>query len=208
MRCVLFDLDGVLVLSEPAHAAAYERLFRPYGVAFSAEDYRKRALGRPRAWVIRHVLGDRPAAEMETLMADKARYTTDYVRAHGLPEVDGAVAFARSLSVPRAVVTTSRTPDLFLGAIGASDVFDVVVDGSMVKEQKPSPEGYLRGAAGLGVDARDAVVIEDSPSGVAAGLASGAFVIGLTTTRAAEDLSAANVVVDGYAAVQRVLNDL
>ena len=51
-----------------------------------------------------------------------------------------------------------------------------------VEAGKPSPEGYLKAAQRLGVDARRCVVLEDTPAGVQAGRAAGAKVIGLTTT--------------------------
>ena len=60
---------------------------------------------------------------------------------------------------------------------------------------KPSPEGYLKAAAALGFDARQCVVVEDAPAGIAAGLAAGAQVLAVTTTHAAHQVASADVIV-------------
>ena len=60
---------------------------------------------------------------------------------------------------------------------------------------KPSPEGYLRAAAALGFDARQCVVVEDAPAGVAAGLGAGAQVLAVTTTHTADQVASADVIV-------------
>jgi sugar-phosphatase len=59
---------------------------------------------------------------------------------------------------------------------------------------KPSPDGYLLGAARLGFTARDCLVVEDAPPGVEAGRAAGARVLALTTTHAREDLTGADYI--------------
>jgi beta-phosphoglucomutase-like phosphatase (HAD superfamily) len=60
-----------------------------------------------------------------------------------------------------------------------ADIFDVVISGDDVKKSKPDPEPYLMAAERLSVDIKRSLVIEDSVTGVTAGLASGAQVIGI-----------------------------
>ena len=72
----------------------------------------------------------------------------------------------------------------------------VMVCGDEVSRGKPDPEGYLSGARLLGAAPADCVVFEDAPAGIAAGLAAGMTVIGITTTHAASALAGAAVVID------------
>jgi sugar-phosphatase len=74
-----------------------------------------------------------------------------------------------------------------------------------VERGKPDPEGYLTAARRLGVDPAEAVVIEDSPPGIEAGRAAGAATVGVTSTHAAAELAAADVVIGTLEELPRVL---
>jgi sugar-phosphatase len=77
----------------------------------------------------------------------------------------------------------------------------VQVYGEDVAEGKPSPEGYLAAAARLGLDPARCLVVEDAPSGVAAGRAAGCTVVAVCTTHAAEALGEADLCLPDLAAV-------
>lgn len=191
---VLFDLDGVLVLSAPAHHYAFAQILRREGRAFSMEDFERVGLGRARREVLNTLLPGLAEPRLVELMAEKERLTRAFIAAHGLPAVPGALDLVRALrarGLPVAVATASRTPGLLLGAIGAEDLFDVVVGGEEVALPKPDPACYLRAAALLGVDPAGCLVVEDSSLGVRAGKAAGARVLGVTTTATAASLRAA-----------------
>ena len=72
---------------------------------------------------------------------------------------------------------------------------------------KPSPEGYLKASAGLGVDPSQCVVVEDSPAGVDAGRAAGARVLAITTTHGADRVARADVVVADLSFVRATCTD-
>lgn len=76
--------------------------------------------------------------------------------------------------------------------------FDAVVCGDMVKEGKPSPEGYLKALAFLGCKPEEALVIEDSPTGISAGKSAGAYVIGYKGSEHKQDTSGADWEVSHY----------
>ncbi|MGY1838190.1 MULTISPECIES: HAD family hydrolase [unclassified Modestobacter] len=99
----------------------------------------------------------------------------------GVPWRPGALDLLRSVraaGLPTALVTMSfpSVADIVVGSI-PFDAFDVVVAGDDVTRGKPDPEAYLRAAALLKVDTAVCVVVEDSPPGVAAGVAAGAVVV-------------------------------
>ena len=82
------------------------------------------------------------------------------------------------------------------GRSGCRASFDAIVSGGDVSEGKPDPEGFLLAASRLGVHPEECVVIEDAPEGIEGGKAAGMRCIGVTTTRAAEKLGQADLVVD------------
>lgn len=86
-------------------------------------------------------------------------------------------------ALPVAVATSSSTSDAtrVLGALGLSDVVQVVVGADQVQEPKPAPEAYELAAAKLGVDVRGCVVLEDSLNGLRSGVAAGAKVVAVPT---------------------------
>jgi sugar-phosphatase len=76
-----------------------------------------------------------------------------------------------------------------------------------VSTGKPSPEGYSKAAAALGVEAARCVVVEDAPAGVSAGHAAGAQVLALTTTHQAAELADADVIAADLSCVSVNLTD-
>jgi HAD superfamily hydrolase (TIGR01509 family) len=201
LAAVLFDLDGVLVLSAPAHHAAYEALLAAVGVPFSMADFERICLGKPRELVLRQLFPDASAERLAWLMNEKVRLTRRFIQERGLGPVPGALAFVRALraaGLPTAVVTASRTPELLLDAIGARQLFDTVVCGADVSRPKPAPDGYLLAAQRLGVFIGRCLVVEDSPIGVQAGRTAGARVLAITTTETAAALGEADRVVGGF----------
>jgi sugar-phosphatase len=76
-----------------------------------------------------------------------------------------------------------------------------------VSRGKPDPEGYLTAAARLGVDPAEALVVEDSPPGIEAGRAAGAATVAVTSTHAAAQLEAADVVMESLEELPGVLAD-
>ena len=115
----------------------------------------------------------------------------------GLVTVPGAAELLARLDPARWAIVTSGHDALArrrLEAVGLP-VPDVLVTGDAVERGKPHPEGFLRAAAALGVEAVACVVVEDAPAGIAAGRAAGARVVGVTTTHPADALRGADLIV-------------
>jgi mannitol-1-/sugar-/sorbitol-6-phosphatase len=115
----------------------------------------------------------------------------------GLVQVPGAGRLLATLQdVPWAVVT-SAGPELARRRLAAAGLPlpPVLVSSSDVNRGKPMPDGYLAAAKRLTVAPTDAVVFEDAPAGVAAGLSAGSTVIAVATTHSAVQLEGAALVV-------------
>ena len=86
--------------------------------------------------------------------------------------------------------------ELIVEEAGIRCYFQAIVDGHQVANPKPDPEIYLKVAAVLGIAPANCIVFEDSPSGVAAGVAAGMRVIGIGTTEG--NLSGTHITIDNF----------
>ncbi|MFR9727162.1 HAD-IA family hydrolase [Streptomyces sp. MS19] len=178
-HALLLDMDGTLVDSDAVVHRVWTAWAAEHGV--DPADLLPVVHGR-QAWAtMAALLPDRP---MELNLADSrallARETADL---DGVAPVPGAAAFlaaARGAGVPRALVTSADLP-LATARMNAAGLPlpPVRITAESVSASKPDPEGFLKGAAELGVDAADCVVLEDSGAGIAAGRAAGMRVLGI-----------------------------
>ena len=180
-RAVAFDMDGLLIDSEPLWHRAEQQLLRDHGLDDPALDKASTVGMAPRETLelYARLLGLEPSvlpglwADMRAIM--ERLYATEMVR---LPGAAQLVAALRG-RVPLAIASNTDL-DLVLFALSAAGfdgVFDVVVSSAEVTHSKPAPDVYLEVCRRLGVRPSDAVALEDSPTGVAAAAAAGLTVI-------------------------------
>ncbi|KAB1920644.1 HAD family phosphatase [Micromonospora noduli] len=178
---MLFDMDGTLVDSEKLWDVALQELAKEYGGELSV-DARQSIIGTAMAESMRILHDDlgQPERDPEISAAWINARILDLFRT-GLRWRPGAFDLLRAVRVagiPTALVTSSPRAlvEIALDTLGR-DNFDTVVAGDEVVAAKPHPEPYLTAARLLGVPIERCVAIEDSPTGVASALASGAAVL-------------------------------
>lgn len=186
-RAIIFDMDGVLVDSEPLFLNAINRLLVQEGVdpvseaenqefligTTIQETWRQLKLRRPLPLPAEAYMQRYDVIVREVMMQELAPQ----------PGVRELIAACRQRGLPIAVASSSRHiwVDLKLAAIGLTGAFDLVLGGDDVVNGKPEPDIYLKAAAGLGIPPEQCVAIEDSPIGIAAAVASGAYTIAVRT---------------------------
>jgi HAD superfamily hydrolase (TIGR01509 family) len=197
LRGVIFDLDGVLVFSEPLLAEAAIALFAEKGSAMTADDFKPFiGMGEDR------YLGG--AAERKgvplDLAADKARLYEIYeeVIRGRLRPLPGAVELVHECRRRRLAIAVASGADRVkvvanLGEIGLPEaLFGTVVDGNEVERKKPAPDIFLEAARRLGLPPDACLVIEDAVSGVAAARAAGMRCLAITSSFSAAELAGAD----------------
>ncbi|MFI6853211.1 HAD-IA family hydrolase [Streptomyces sp. NPDC050416] len=176
-RALLLDMDGTLVNSD----ASVERVWRRWSErqGLDPDEVMKVVHGRQGYASMALLLPGRP---MEQNHADNARMLAEETAdTEGVVPIPGAPEFLASLrGLPHALVTSADVP-LSTARMAAAglDLPEVRVTAESVGASKPDPEGFLKGAAELGVAPSDCVVFEDSGAGIAAGRAAGMTVVGV-----------------------------
>jgi sugar-phosphatase len=183
---LLFDLDGVLIDSTPAVARVWTRWAIAHG--FDPDDVVRRAHGRPSMATIRDYLphGDGQAENREVESGEIADL-------EGVVPLPGARELLSALASERWAIVTSCTRPLATVRLRAAGIPipQRLVTCDDIKNGKPDPEPYRKGASLLGLGATDCVVVEDAPAGIRAGKAAGARVIACRTTASEPELRAA-----------------
>lgn len=188
----LFDMDGVLVDSNPYHKIALREFCKKHGHDLTEEKLHEKIYGRTNRDWITNVFGPLPTAQLQAFADEKeSLFRTLYAR--DVKPLNGLVSFLEKLEkndIPRAIATSAprANVEFTLQRTGIGRFFTTILDESYVTRGKPDPEIYIKTAAALGYDPKRCLVLEDSLSGVAAGRAAGCKVVGLATTHTAAEL--------------------
>ena len=176
LQAVMFDMDGLLVDSEPLWFEAEGTVMARLGGSWLPADQHM-LVGGSMPSTVKYLLskGTR-TAEPAAVAGWLADAMVDLIRSGPLPVLPGALellAEVAAAGLPYALVTSSEpvVMDAVLARLAIQ--FPVTVCAADVAHAKPDPEGYLLAAAKLGADPRRCVALEDSPNGVAAAEAAG-----------------------------------
>ena len=186
MIALIFDMDGVIVDSNPMHRESWVAFNRRYGLE-TTDEMHQRMYGKRNDQIVRDFYGDGMAAE-EVAARGRAKERLYREMMAGRTEemlVPGLRAFLeRHRDLPMGVGSNAEPENVahVLDEAGLRRYFRAVVDGHQVHNPKPHPEVYLRVAELLETEPANCIVFEDSHSGAAAAVAAGMRVIGLCTT--------------------------
>lgn len=178
---VLFDMDGLMVDTEPLARRAWEHVVAPHGAAMT-DDLYERMLGRRTVESAQLVLDElRLPEQLETLVARK---TTAFLSSlgKGVPVMPGLWTLLDRIEVlglPWAVATSTPRPvaEIILDKLGLVGRYRALACGDEVEHGKPAPDIFLLAAARLGAEPAACLALEDSAAGCASAAAAGMRVV-------------------------------
>lgn len=204
MKAVIFDMDGVLVDSEPLHYESDSELLRRLGISVP-DGYLDRFIGmsNPAIWEaiasefkiqkdVREILNAQLSLKLKLLKRAEVKPID------GIPELLKEI---RRAGLPVAVASSSSAIFIkeVLKRIGVDRLIDGFVSGESVANSKPEPDVFLKAAEFLGVLPADCVVIEDSKNGTIAAKRAGMKCVGFNNPHPGnQDLSAADLIIDDF----------
>lgn len=188
-HALLFDLDGTLIDSDPLHFTVFAEMFDERGRQIDEAYYFDSIHGTHNLETFPHLF---PGEDAVALSEDKETRFRERLN-HGHPPMPGAVALldrAEAAGWKLAVVTNAPRINAhhMLEAIGLADRFGTLVIGDECERGKPAPDPYLEAMRRLGVRPEHCVAFEDSPSGMRAAAASGAFPVGIRSSASDKSL--------------------
>jgi HAD superfamily hydrolase (TIGR01509 family) len=203
VRAVIFDMDGVIVDSEPYSIRALIDILRQYGVEPTEDDLRRSYGRRVRDDFIDYFSRYGVTADVDSAIAHKhARYY--HLAAGHLQPFPGVMPLLGRLRARGYRVALASSGDRVKVAFGMqalelNGTFEAIVSGDDVTHSKPDPEIYLTAAQRLGVSPTECIAIEDAPAGVEAVKRAGMRCIAVTNSVTREQLHRADLIVDSLA---------
>lgn len=198
----IFDMDGVIVDSNPYHKIALRQFCEKHGHKLTETELREKIYGRTNKDWIPNLFGN-ITPELARKYANEKEALFRKLYAADIKPVSGLIEFLEELDLkglPRAIATSAprENVDFTLDKTGTQGYFKVILDESFVSKGKPDPEIYLKTATALNRPPQQCIVIEDSLSGVMSAKAAGCRVIGVTTTHSAEEFPPVDLIIDDF----------
>jgi beta-phosphoglucomutase len=197
VKALLLDFNGTLSDDEPVLCDIFMELFAQVGKPLTERQYYDELAGRSDPELVEKWLGEpRPDLVERKIEAYRREIRTGWTihitTVYALEEAAEQVALG--------VVSGSARAEIepVLRAARLLDAISVIVAAEDVAHGKPHPEGYRRALHTLGVDAQDAIAVEDSDVGVAAAKAAGLYCVAVTSTMPAERLFQADELADRF----------
>ncbi|KAA9325961.1 HAD family hydrolase [Adhaeribacter soli] len=204
-QLLIFDMDGVLLDSEPLYRNMNQVLFRELGAEITEEEYEAFiGISATKMWQYIKEKCGLPQTVEELKALEKERKHQTLLQTNLAPTA-GIVAFLDHLkqtghTLALASSSLQKNIGLILSKLDIAHYFDLIVSGEQVANGKPEPDIFLKAAAHYNQPPANCIVIEDSRNGVQAAKAAGMFCIGYYNPNSGnQDLSQADLIIDNFA---------
>lgn len=211
-QCVIFDMDGVIIDSEPIHQECERKMFKMLGITVSDEEHNALiGASDETMWLRLGSLHDLPIKITEAIQLKKTLYM-EYLKRETyrkpIPYVVELISDLYNNNFLLALASSSPHEQInyILENLGIKHYFHAIISGEDVKEGKPHPGIFLKAAKSVGTDPESCVVIEDSYNGVMAAKGAQMKCIGFVNPNSGtQDLSKADKIVHSIKEVSVLL---
>jgi beta-phosphoglucomutase len=205
IKACIFDLDGVIVDTAKYHYQAWNTIAQKLGFEFTWEENEQlKGVSRVDSLDIILQIGNITISqeEKQKYLVEKNEIYLDLIKdmnpSEILPGVQDFLTELKEREIKIALGSASKNARPILKRVGLIDHFEAIVDGNEVVNGKPDPEVFVKGATALGVDCEEAVVFEDSRSGITAANHGGFRSVGVGLPNVLDE---AEYVIPGFADV-------
>lgn len=184
LKGIIFDMDGVLINTEPLHYEIWKETFRRRGVDIEYDRY-KDCIGSTAAYLMELIYKNYGAdfRQDTTIRQEMMALKDETIEREGFPRIKGVPQMLRRLrgagfSMAVASSSPQRYIEKAMKAMDVEDCFDLLFSGEKVENPKPAPDVFLAAAAGIGLKPDECLVVEDSTNGCRAAKAAGMVCLG------------------------------
>ena len=211
LEAVIFDMDGVLVDSEPHHVAIEKKLFQKMGLPVSEKEhagYMGTATDAMWEKVKQNHDADFDVDEMVQLNYEECnRHFSSLEKLEPMPGLRKVLKILHGKNIPMAVASSSglETIEIILEKTGLRTYFQEVVSSTMVNNSKPAPDIFLHAANRLKAVPENCMVIEDSSNGVKAAKNAGMFCVAYSGAETSQPQPGADIQINHFEELERIL---
>jgi len=206
---VFFDLDGVIVDSEPIHAKAKKIILDSYSIEYPNsifDDF----IGQPDEVFFKHVYENLDKQKNPYKLLLQEKYNQFFELIPEMKLVEGFTTFIeeikkRNLKTALVSSTSTYTFGLIDKQFHIADLFDLLITEKDTQRHKPFPDPYIKALQTLPTSVDSTVVIEDSPNGIKSAKEAGCKVFALTTSFKREKLIEADEILNNYKEIAEIL---
>ncbi|MGB9679943.1 MAG: HAD family hydrolase [Thermoanaerobacteraceae bacterium] len=205
IKGIIFDMDGVIIDSEPIHIKLENELFSKLGFSISEEEHNT-FIGASSFYMWRKIKDkfNLTYTVEELVKMDRENYLNYITKTGDITFVKGVKEVIKNIPKDKyKLAVASSSPieviDLVVRKLNLIKTFDVLISGDFVRNSKPAPDIFLYTAEKLGLESSECVVIEDSKNGILGAKSAGMSVIGfLNKNSGNQDLSSADVIIESF----------
>lgn len=204
LKAVIFDMDGVLIDSEPLHAKAAVLALKNIGVNITIE-YCYQFIGSTTVHMLETIIQDYNLSynskELLDLYNKSKKQLIDKEGYSPIPYTKELIEDLYQHGIKLAIASSSSIQEIYdvVTALGIKTYFDHLISGTTVEHPKPAPDVFLKAAKELDVQTNECIIIEDSYNGLIAGKSAGIPVIGFANPNSGnQNLSDACIIIEGF----------
>ncbi len=185
MKGYIFDMDGTIVDNMQYHYQAWKLFLQKYHIGLTDAEFEEKNTGTITE-IIQRIFGNNLTPQQITTLCNEKEALFREMYANNVVAINGYIQFIKSahqqgIKIALATMANVHNTNLVLDALQIRPYFTAIITGEMVAKGKPNPEVFFTAMDAMQLQKNEVVIFEDSPSGIAAALATKAMVVGVCT---------------------------